>query len=54
MPVDQFATIPGVAQVRYGGGSILWSLGRVQTPVLALIAARDDEIRDPTILRQLP
>lgn len=31
--------------VRYGGGSILWSLGRVQTPVLALIAARDDEIR---------
>lgn len=31
--------------VRYGGGSVLWSLGRVQTPVLALIAARDDEIR---------
>ncbi|MBK8098839.1 MAG: DNA topoisomerase III [Planctomycetes bacterium] len=31
--------------VRYGGGRVLWSLGRVQTPVLALIAARDDEIR---------
>jgi len=31
--------------VRYGGGGILWSLGRVQTPVLALVAARDDEIR---------
>ena len=31
--------------VRYGGGSVLWSLGRVQTPVLALIAQRDDEIR---------
>jgi len=31
--------------VRYGGGSVLWSLGRVQTPVLALIAERDDEIR---------
>ncbi|MCK5941968.1 MAG: DNA topoisomerase III, partial [Planctomycetes bacterium] len=31
--------------VRYGGGSVLWSLGRVQTPVLALIADRDDEIR---------
>jgi len=31
--------------VRYGGGSVLWSLGRVQTPVLALIANRDDEIR---------
>ena len=30
--------------VRYGGGSVLWSLGRVQTPVLALIAQRDDEI----------
>ena len=30
--------------VRYGGG-VLWSLGRVQTPVLALIAERDDEIR---------
>lgn len=30
--------------VRYGGG-ILWSVGRVQTPVLALIVARDDEIR---------
>jgi len=31
--------------VRYGGGSVLWSLGRVQTPVLAMIAQRDDEIR---------
>ncbi|MFK7742269.1 MAG: DNA topoisomerase 3 [Planctomycetota bacterium] len=31
--------------VRYGGGSVLWSLGRVQTPVLALISQRDDEIR---------
>ncbi|MDG2304548.1 MAG: DNA topoisomerase III [Candidatus Binatia bacterium] len=31
--------------VRYGRGSVLWSLGRVQTPVLALIAQRDDEIR---------
>jgi DNA topoisomerase-3 len=31
--------------VRYGGGSVLWSVGRVQTPVLALIAQRDDEIR---------
>jgi len=37
--------------VRYragnGGGAsgLLWSLGRVQTPVLAMIVARDDEIR---------
>lgn len=31
--------------VRYGGKGLLWSAGRVQTPVLALIAARDDEIR---------
>ena len=31
--------------VRYGAGSVLWSVGRVQTPVLALIALRDDEIR---------
>ncbi len=31
--------------VRYGSGGVLWSLGRVQTPVLALIAERDDEIR---------
>ncbi|MBL8723791.1 MAG: DNA topoisomerase III [Planctomycetes bacterium] len=31
--------------VRYGGGAVLWSIGRVQTPVLALIAQRDDEIR---------
>ncbi|MBI5852679.1 MAG: DNA topoisomerase 3 [Planctomycetes bacterium] len=28
-----------------GGDSVLWSVGRVQTPVLALIARRDDEIR---------
>lgn len=32
--------------VRYGRGEILWSVGRVQTPVLALIAQRDDEIRN--------
>jgi DNA topoisomerase III len=31
--------------VRYGGRGLLWSAGRVQTPVLALIAGRDDEIR---------
>jgi len=31
--------------VRYGRGSTLWSIGRVQTPVLALIVKRDDEIR---------
>lgn len=31
--------------VRYGGGTTLWSVGRVQTPVLALIVNRDDEIR---------
>jgi len=31
--------------VRYGSEGILWSLGRVQTPVLALITRRDDEIR---------
>lgn len=31
--------------VRYGAGKTLWSVGRVQTPVLALIAGRDDEIR---------
>ncbi|QDU92801.1 type IA DNA topoisomerase [Lignipirellula cremea] len=31
--------------VRFGSGGILWSLGRVQTPVLAMIAGRDDEIR---------
>ncbi len=31
--------------VRYGGGSVLWTIGRVQTPVLAMIAQRDDEIR---------
>ncbi|MFI0435618.1 MAG: DNA topoisomerase 3 [Parachlamydiaceae bacterium] len=32
--------------VRYGGGKTLWSLGRVQTPVLAMIVKRDDDIRD--------
>ena len=31
--------------VRYGNGKILWSVGRVQTPVLAMIVHRDDEIR---------
>ncbi len=31
--------------VRYGARGLLWSAGRVQTPVLALIARRDDEIR---------
>ena len=33
--------------VRYGGREkILWSVGRVQTPVLAMIVKRDDEIRN--------
>ena len=31
--------------VRYGAGGILWSVGRVQTPVLAMIVRRDDAIR---------
>src|SRR3954463_7599407 len=31
--------------VRYRSGGVLWSVGRVQTPVLALIVHRDDEIR---------
>jgi DNA topoisomerase-3 len=31
--------------VRHRAGGILWSVGRVQTPVLAMIARRDDEIR---------
>jgi DNA topoisomerase-3 len=31
--------------VRYGDQGILWSVGRVQTPVLAMIVRRDDEIR---------
>src|SRR3954467_14500264 len=31
--------------VRYRSGGVLWSVGRVQTPVLALIVRRDDEIR---------
>ena len=30
---------------RYGASGLLWSVGRVQTPVLALIVRRDDEIR---------
>ncbi|HMB02279.1 MAG TPA: DNA topoisomerase, partial [Isosphaeraceae bacterium] len=31
--------------VRYRAGGILWSVGRVQTPVLTMIVRRDDEIR---------
>lgn len=31
--------------VRFGGRGVLWSVGRVQTPVLAMIVNRDDEIR---------
>ncbi len=31
--------------VRYGAKGLLWSVGRVQTPVLAMIVRRDDEIR---------
>jgi DNA topoisomerase III len=31
--------------VRFGGQGMLWSVGRVQTPVLAMIVRRDDEIR---------
>jgi DNA topoisomerase-3 len=31
--------------VRYRSGGVLWSVGRVQTPVLAMIVRRDDEIR---------
>ena len=31
--------------VRYGTRGLLWSVGRVQTPVLAMIVERDDEIR---------
>src|SRR5207249_5930084 len=31
--------------VRHRSGGVLWSVGRVQTPVLALIVRRDDEIR---------
>ena len=31
--------------VRYGVDRVLWSVGRVQTPILALIVRRDDEIR---------
>lgn len=32
--------------VRFGARGILWSLGRVQTPVLSLIASRNDEIQN--------
>ena len=31
--------------VRHRAGGVLWSVGRVQTPVLAMIVRRDDEIR---------
>jgi DNA topoisomerase-3 len=31
--------------VRFGNGKTLWSVGRVQTPVLAMIINRDEEIR---------
>jgi DNA topoisomerase-3 len=31
--------------VRFGGSGMLWSVGRVQTPVLAMIVNRDEEIR---------
>ena len=31
--------------VRHRAGGLLWSVGRVQTPVLAMIVRRDDEIR---------
>jgi DNA topoisomerase-3 len=31
--------------VQGGSSGLLWSVGRVQTPVLAMIVARDDEIR---------
>ena len=31
--------------VRFGSRGLLWSVGRVQTPVLAMIVQRDDEIR---------
>jgi DNA topoisomerase III len=31
--------------VRFGGSGLLWSVGRVQTPVLAMIVRRDDQIR---------
>lgn len=30
--------------IRYGAGKNLWSVGRVQTPILSLIQERDDEI----------
>jgi len=32
--------------VRFGGRGQLWSVGRVQTPVLTMIVRRDDEIRN--------
>jgi DNA topoisomerase III len=31
--------------VRFGTQGVLWSIGRVQTPVLAMIVAQDDQIR---------
>ncbi|WP_435015905.1 DNA topoisomerase 3 [Tundrisphaera sp. TA3] len=31
--------------VKHRAGGVLWSVGRVQTPVLAMIVRRDDEIR---------
>lgn len=31
--------------VRFAVGGVLWSVGRVQTPVLAMIVRRDDQIR---------
>ena len=31
--------------MRHRAGGVLWSVGRVQTPVLAMIVRRDDEIR---------
>ncbi|MEO0480403.1 MAG: DNA topoisomerase [Planctomycetota bacterium] len=41
--------------VRFGTRGVLWSVGRVQTPVLSLIAERDDEIRtfDPEAFWEL-
>jgi len=37
--------------VRHGASGVLWSVGRVQTPVLAMIVGRDDEIR---VFRKTP
>src|SRR5262249_10745468 len=38
-------TATGYYTVRHRSRGVLWSVGRVQTPVLAMIARRDDEIR---------